>query len=262
MANGKKPYRRRPYAKKARRAPRKSSTSRKSIATFVKSIISRQAENKIWADYGVNQPIVCCNSGIPTAKNLLPTLSPGTGIQARVGNEVRVRTAYIRGHVNLLPYNVTSNPSPLPAYVKMWICSGKILNTTNLGATNIATTFFEAGGASAGFQGNMLDIDFSPNKDMWTVHYTKTVKIGAGFVLSSGSPVQGGSYFDNSPMSVPFQFRFSKKLATLKYEESITSPTNKNLFIVFQCVPADGSTATNQQIAEFHYTTRVEYEDM
>jgi len=245
-----------------KRVPRKRSGGRKAITKIVKSIISRQAENKIWADYGVNQTITCAQSTTPTFKNLVPTIPPGSRISNRVGNEVRVKNGYIRGHVNLLPYNETTNNKPLPCYVKMWVCSGKLMNTILLSSTNISTTFFEAGGSSAGFQGNMLDIDLSPNKDMWTVHYTKTVKLGAGYVVSTGSPVSGGSYFDNSPMSVPFQFNFGKKLGTLKYEEDITSATNRNMFLVFQVVPCDGDGAPTQVMAEFHYTTRVEYEDL
>jgi len=241
---------------------RKPVTSRQAVTRIVKSVISRQAENKIWADYGVNQTITCAQSTTPTFKNLVPTIPPGSRISNRVGNEVRVKSGYIRGHVNLLPYNLTTNNKPLPCYVKMWVCSGKLLNTILLGSTNISTTFFEVGGSSAGFQGNMLDMELSPNKDMWTVHYTKTVKLGAGYVVSTGSPVSGGSYFDNSPMSVPFQFNFGKKLGLLKYEEDITSATNRNMFLVFQVVPCDGDGAPTQVMAEFHYTARVEYEDI
>lgn len=253
-----KAIRRRPI----RRVYRKRGGARKSIVKIVKSVLSRQAENKIWSDYGVNQSIICSQGGTPTSKNLIPTLSPGATVTTRVGNEVRVKTGYIRGHVNILPYSQSSNTKPLPIYVKMWIVSAKQLNTTNLASTSISTTFFEAGGASTGFQGNMLDIDFSPNKDSWVIHYTKTVKLGCGYVSSLNSPVLSASYFDNSPMSVPFYFAFGKKIGSLKYDESNTGPTNKNMFIVFQAVPADGDVANFQLPAEFHYTTRVEYEDM
>lgn len=249
---------RRPY----KRVPRKRSGGRKAITKIVKSIISRQAENKVWADYGANLAIQSASATVPQARNLLPLLSPGTGVSSRIGNEVRVKTAYIRGHVNLLPYNVSTNFNALPCYVKMWLCSSRQINTQSISATSIATTFFEAGATSTGFQGNMLDIDFSPNKDVWIVHSTKTVKLGAGYVTSAGSPVSGGSYFDNSPMSVPFQFNYGKKCGTLKYDESITNATNKNMFLVFQVVPANGDGGSLNNMAEFHYTTRVEYEDM
>jgi len=256
---GKSSYRkRRPAVKKARRVSRKSSSSRKSITKIVKSVISRQAENKVWADYGVNQSIVCTIGAVPASKNLLPLLSQGVGAANRIGNEIRVKSGYIRGHVNLLPAGTDSASNILPAYVKMWVISSRQINTQNLSATNIATNFFEIGGASGGFQGNMLDVDFSPNKDSWIIHATKTCKLGVG---ASSVNVNTTSYFDNSPFSVPFQFNFGKKLTTLKYDEAVTNATNRNLFIVFQVVPANGNTGAFN-LAEYHYTTRVEYEDM
>lgn len=255
----KRTYRkRRAPARKARRVSRKSGTARKSIVKIVKSVISRQAENKVWADYGLNQTITSAAGTVPISKNLVPVLNQTTSSGGRVGNEIRVKNGYIRGHVNLLPYNASTNSLALPCYVKMWIVSGRVLNTINLSSTNISTTYFDSGAGFVGFQGNMLDIDFSVNKDAWIVHYTKTVKLGVG---STSTPTAAASYFDNSPMSAPFSFNFGKKLGNIKYDESTTSATNKNMFIVFQVVDAAGGSAGGQIMAEFHYTTRVEYED-
>jgi len=248
----------RPY----KRVPRKRSGGRKAITKIVKSIISRQAENKCWFDYGLNQSISISSGGLtPTNKNLLPQLSQGSSHSNRIGNEVRVKSAYIRGHVNILPFDATLNPLPVPLYVKMWILSDKKLNTNNLALTTIGTNFFDIVSASSSFQGNMLDADFSVNKDAWTVHATKTVRIGAGYATSTGA-VSTSAYFDNSPMSLPFAFSYGKFIKTLKYDDSGTVPTNRNMFIVFQAISANGASGGGYIPAEFHYTTRVEYEDM
>lgn len=249
---------RRPY----KRVSRKRSGGRTAITKIVKSIISRQAENKVWFDYGLNQSISISSGGLtPTNKNLLPQLSQGTSHSGRVGNEVRVKSAYIRGHVNILPYDLTLNPLPVPLYVKMWVLSAKAINTNNLALTTIGTNFFDIVSSSSSFQGNMLDADFSVNKDAWTIHATKTVKIGAGAYVSTG-PVSQTSYFDNSPMSMPFAFSYGKFIKTLKYDDSGPVPTNRNMFIVFQAISANGASGGGYIPAEFHYTTRVEYEDM
>ncbi len=248
----------------AKRVPRKRGGGRKAITQIVKSVLSRQAENKTWFDYGANQSISSTTGGLtPTFKNLLPQLSQGSSHSNRIGNEVRVKSAYIRGHVNILPYDATLNPQqcPPPLYVKMWICSAKAINTNNLALTTIGTNFFDVVSGSVSFQSNMLDIDFTTNKDAWIVHATKTVKIGAGSYVSTG-PISQYAYLDNSPMSVPFAFSYGKNLKTLKYDDSGPIPTNRNMFIVFQAVPANGATAGGYIPAEFHYTTRVEYEDL
>jgi len=257
---GKRKATRRP----TKRVYRKRGGARKSITKIVKAVLSRQAENKSWFDYGANQSITIASGGsTPTFKNLLPQLSQGSSASNRIGNEVKVKNAYIRGHVNILPYDAVLNPQqcPPPLYVKMWIVSAKALNTNNLALTNINTTFFDIVSSSTSFQGNMLDIDFTVNKDAWVIHGTKTVKIGAQYTSASG-PITAYAYSDDSPMSAPFSFSFGKNLKTLKYDDSGPIPTNRNMFIVFQAVAANGANGGGYIPAEFHYTTRVDYEDM
>lgn len=248
-----------PKKRLGKRVPRKSGPARKSITKIVKSIISRQAENKAWFNYGLNQTIGTASGNTPTNLNLLLTPAQGTGHSNRIGNEIRVKSGYIRGHVNILPYDSIINALPLPCYVKMWVVSCKAINTTTLSSTSIASNFFDIVNSAVGFQGNMLDMDFTPNKDNWVVHATKTVKIGSGYNFTG--PVSNLSYFDNSPMSAPFYFNIGKTMKTIKYDDT-GAPTNKNMFIVFQAVPANGAGAFGNVLAEFHYSTRIEYEDM
>ena len=248
---------RRPY----KRVPRKRSGGRTAITKIVKSIISRQAENKAWFDYGANNTIACVVGSAPVNRNLIPTLSQGTGHSQRVGNEVRVKSGYVRGHVNILPYDSIANNQPVPIYVKIWIVSQKVVNTNSLTATTIGSNFFDIVNGSVGMQGSILDIDFTTNKDVWTVHGTKTCKLGAGYA-SAGGAVTTTAYYDNSPMSVPFSFNFGKTLKTLKFDDATNVCTNRNMWIMFQCCSATGQSSGGQLMAEFHYTTRVEYEDL
>jgi hypothetical protein len=261
-------YARRFYKRKAKPGKRtrkvsrrKSTTGSKAITRIVKSVISRQAENKAWFDYGANQSITCTAVGVPTNKNLLPQLAQGVTKSQRVGNSVRVKSGFVRGHVNILPYENTTNNFPVPCYVKIWILSQKIVNTNNLAATTIASNIFDTVSAAVGMQGNMLDIDFTLNKDAWISHGSKTIRLGSGYPSATG-PVGIAGYYDNSAMSRPFYFNFGKYIKTLKFDDATTVPTNRNMWIAFQVVPANGATATGQIMAEFHYTTRVEYEDM
>ncbi|AYP28794.1 MAG: putative capsid protein [Virus sp.] len=247
---------RRPY----KRVPRKRSGGRQAITKIVKSVLSRQAENKAWFDYGANQSITCVASGPFISKNLIPVLSQGVGKSQRVGNEVRVKSGFVRGHVNILPFENTTNNLPVPCYVKMWVCSYKTLNSNGVSGTNQGTAFFDIVNGSIGPQGNMLDIDFTVNKDSWVLHGTKTVKLGSAYPSATG-PVGSSGYYDNSPMSAPFSFNFGKYIKTLKYDDATTVATNRNMFLSFQVVPANGATGSGQIMAEFHYTTRVEYED-
>jgi len=245
----------------SKRVPRKSGAARTSIVKIVKSVISRQAENKAWFDYGLNQSIATVAGTTPTAfKNLIPLPAQGAGVSNRIGNEIRVKSGYIRGHVNILPYDATLNPLPLPLFVKIWVCSCKNIQTTTLSSTGIGGNFFDIVNSSVGFQGNILDLDFTPNNMNWTIHGTKMLKLGQGYASATG-PTAVNSYFDNSPMSVPFYFNLGKYMKTVKFDDN-TTPTNKNMFIIFQAVPANGANAGGLITAEYHYSTRINYEDM
>jgi len=243
-----------------KRVPRKRSGGRTAITKIVKSVLSRQAENKAWFDYGANQTITTAGLSTPANKNLIPLLSQGTGHSARVGNEVRVKSGYVRGHVNILPYNASTNPGSLPVCVKIWIVSDKKLNTNTLSSTTIGSNFFDIVNSSTSFQANMLDMDFTVNKDAWIVHATKQFKIGASDSTTTGAVTTFG-YYDNSPMTMPFYFNIGKYMKTLKYDDATSTCTNKNMFIIFQAVLADGSTGAFTT-SEFHYSIRVEYEDL
>jgi len=63
-------------------------------------------------------------------------------------------------------------------------------------------------------------------------------------------------------MSVPFSFSYGKHCKTLKFDDSGPVPTNRNMFIVFQAVSANGASGGGYIPAEYHYTNRVDYEDL
>lgn len=232
------------------------------LKNYIKRAIGQKMENKTVLGYAANQSITTASSTTPfTIQNLLPALSIGTGVSNRVGNEVRVKSAYVSGYINLLPYNAVTNPLSTPIIVKMWLCSSKTINTNLISNTSIATDFFEINNGSVGFQGNMLDMILTPNKDNWTVLQTRKFELGATTATNNGQVGTGG-YFDSSKMTKPFYFNYGKHFKNaLKYNDSLTNvPTNRNLFLVVQAVNADGSsTAVN--VAECHYQFRVNFED-
>lgn len=241
---------------------RKKTAQKKNVSLAVKQYVKRRIhanmENKIYVDYGVNQLITNAGAGTPTGKFLLPVILQGTGQNQRVGNEINIRYASVRGYVNLLPYNGTSNPEPSVQLVKIWIVSGKKQNTNNI-ALYDWSKWFEVGATNAPFQGNTLDMVLSPNKEDFKVHAVKQFKLGLAGDSKGSNPVN--SYYDNSPMTMPFYFNFTKGCRKRqKFLDNTGAPTNDNVWIIFQSVNADG-TSTSINSCEFHYQTRVVYED-
>lgn len=255
--------------KRSNRTMRKRRTTRKKLAIspsvkkYVQRAIHNNIENKIFTIYGANQTLTTLSGSLASSNGcmyLLPVISQGVGHAGRIANDVKIRSAVVRGHVNLLPYDLATNPKTAPVMVKMWLVSFKKTNTNAIADCNTGA-FFEAGSGSASFQGNMLDMVLSNNKDVVTVYKTKKFKLGASFATSTG-PISLGAYFDNSPMSVPFYFNYAKYFkGTLKYNDTVGNiPENRNCWLLTQTVYADG-TSTAINCAEMHYNVRVEYED-
>lgn len=234
------------------------------VRRYVKKAISSNLENKVYIDYGFNQTLTTLSgtlaSNTPGTIYLLPR--PGQNVQqpGRIGNEIKIKSAVVKGRVNLLPYAALTNPLSTPVMVKMWVISFKTINSALIANCN-TTNFFETGSASAAFQGNIGDLFFTLNKDLITVHKTKTFELGATYA-STGGQVGTGGYFDNSKMTMPFYFSYGNKFrGTLKYNDAVTNVCeNRNCWLITQVVYADGTSAAVNP-AEIHYNNRIEYED-
>lgn len=255
----KKTYRKRTRRPRGRKPYAKRSSA---IVKVVKKVLSRNLERKAWFFSSANIGMTTASTTVaPLVSNLIPQLVQGTGHSQRIGNEVKVSKAYIHGYVNMREWNATVNPQPFPIFVKMWLVSYKITNQPSLTTASLFSNFFESNNSSAGFQQNMLDIILTPNKDVWTVHKTKTIKLGVSSQSLNNTPVGGNQYFDNSPMTAPFYFDCTKHLDKLKFDDTVNNLcTNRNLFLIYQCVPADGQSSTYTP-CEIHTSQRVEYTD-
>lgn len=227
----------------------------------VKEAIARMAEKKATIASGTNVAISSASGTTPLAISLAPSLAQGTAQNQRVGNQIRVVKAIIRGHIGLLPYNALLNPQPAPIIVKLWLCRYKKLNTNLIASTDVATAFFDTGGGVSGFNGNIFDVEAYPNMDSWDVLQTKVIKVGAA-AGTNVIPSTNAQYFDNSSSVVPFEFQFASNLGVCLFNDSTAIPTNKNLFLVVQAVLATGTASANLTPAEMHYSTKIEYIDV
>jgi len=246
-----------PYKK---RATKRTARVGVAVKQYVKRALAKEIENKESYIYAANVGIGSNPSTAPVMSRLTPTISQGLGKSQRIGNEVIVKSGYVKGYLNLKPYNSLTNPYLGPIFVKMWLVSCKATNSSNLSDTDITNTFFDVNNANVGFQANMLDMLFRINKERWTLHASKTVKIGFSTIRTADAGASGTA--DNSPFSVPFSFNIGKHLGRLKFEDAGNIPTNKNLWIVYSCANADGTVGSAVETpAEIHYVYNWNYTD-
>lgn len=257
-------YGKRGYSKRgARKYVRKGrkTVSKRTISKVVKNILKTRVEQKSWFGYQLANSVPTAATGIPYNVNLLPNgMTQGVQASQRIGNSIKVKSAKIEGYVGLLPYNSITNPLSTPVMVIIYILKCKQINASNLGSTSINSTLFNVNNSAVGFQANLLDSLLTINTDVWTVYARKTYKIGAASATTAGKVGTGG-YYDNSPMTVHFNFNYGRHLkAQLKWDDA-GNIQNNNMFMVCQPVYADGTNSA-VTIAQLSYSLSIKYTDM
>lgn len=258
-------------AKAARIASRSAVVKR--MRKIAKKEVSRLAEHKEFKVGTSNQPLYSFPStaALPNnfnTNNILDTsfayqsIAQGTGEGDRVGNEINLsqfRFSYV------INYNAAVSQ---PQFVRMWVLTYKFdpNNATTADVwsglqTAIGNNFFDNGNSSGGMLGTLLDLISPVNTDVWTVHKCRTFKIGTSTAPS------GGATFGNN------DFKFAVKghvdllkyhAKKVKYNDTATTSFNKKIFIVFECLAADGTivldTAANR--CQINYFYNVKWTDL
>lgn len=251
----------------SRTVSRKKSTLERqtsiSARKVLKKLLDKQVERKYIISRGSNVPVATTSAATPYALSLLPSLPVGASRHSRVGNDITPKKLCINGRVNLLPYNVTTNPVCSPIAVKMWVLSSVSYNEIGVfSGSPAATAFFKSDTTPAGMSGNVLDLTQEVDDENFKVLMSKTIYLGLTSPTNT-FPSTGVSAFDNSQFSAGFYFDFSKYFPKLQYNDTSASsiPTNKNCWLVIQPVALDGSSTSLTPI-EIHYTLTSEFTDL
>jgi len=247
----------RPYSKSSSKLFKKKPL-KKITKTDISRAISRRLENKIIVDYAANQTILPASSTVaPTSRYLLPLLSQGLGQGNRIANQIHIRKARTSLYINTK--RTGDNMINNPLMIRVWLVSSKIVNSNTAPAWN---EFFQTGNLSAPFQQTMLDMILPVNKNEFVVYFDKTYKVGLGAILASN--IDTTNSLDNSSMNHRIDIDWEQHFkSAIDYNDTNTVPTNRNLFLLFQCVRADGAAmvSSTESGAEFHIANTVSYED-
>jgi len=248
----------RPFKKRTlpvnRKKGRKDPLSKK-----IDSAISRRLENKSFVNYGANQSLMLAGLTLaPAQVYLLPEVAQGFGSNARIGNEIKIRSGVLTLAINTTQYAATAGG--LPTNVRVLLVSSKVTNDNTISSID-ANTFFQIGNTDADFQGTMLDMLLPVNTDQYTVYYDKIIKLG----MANGVQTAGNfNMFDNSSAQQVLTIDWGQWFKSpLKYQDGTPNyPQNRNLHVLLQWCRVDGGTATQGDVAaEYHFTNVVKYED-
>lgn len=224
--------------------PRLSKPAVKAVKKIARAVVRKEAETKF---VSVRQDL-SFNSSISSAGEcyaIMPAIPQGTDDYQRIGDKVRGRTLYLKGHIQ---YNASfidttgiNNYVP-PSTVRVLVLSQKNIKTNSQIATtadvahllkdNVAT------GVGRSYTGGMTDNLAPINKDIFKVHMDKKIKMKVVYQNSDGT---GSSGWVGLP-TVYFTCRI-KLPATLYFDD--TNGDNPNNFAPFFCLGSvldDGSS--------------------
>jgi len=264
-------YKKRTASKKRvyRRKARVPSTKKK--MTFdkrVKTVISRMAENKnqnfrgslSLVPYGAaswGNTITPCSPD-----TLYLTITQGVGQGDRVGNSIRVKSLRFTGALRALPYNVVTNPFPVPHYVKMFFLTRK--DTPSDIYTGFTDVLQYGNNSESPGGSNFLRNLYRPiNTDAWTVHTTRIFKLGYADYSGTGINAASQSFTNNDFKLNQFVnvdlTKYSTKI--IKFDDNTANPSSRNIVMYPVVYTADGSAVTSLMCA-LDYSLDIVYEDM
>lgn len=214
--------------------PRLSKPAATAVRKIAKAVVRKEAETKFVSlrqDQSFNSAI----SGASECYSVMPAITQGTDDYQRIGDKVRGRWLYVKGHLqynaSYLNTQLASNYVP-PSTVRLLILSQKNIKSagqlSNVDVSHILKDNV-ATGAGRAYVGAMTDNLAPINKDLFKVHMDKKVRLSALSIMSdnTGSAAWTGmkAYYFTAKIKLP---------NTLYFDDG--NGNNPNNFAPFFCM--------------------------
>lgn len=249
------------FSKRSRKGGRKANKMRPSVkkivasarraefGTKVRSVVTRMAEKKT-ANYATSFFFGATNAtsfyttqiqyatGITTALNI----GQGTGQGDRIGDKIRVQKLKLDMAFWPTPYNVSTNPTPEPQYIRVWVFSQK---NSNAPITSLAT-FFQNGNASSAPTGTLLDLLKKINQDQYTYLTHREFKLGYAAFVGAPGGVVGSGYFSNNDFEMVHKESIDLTPLVPKiwtFNDTGNTCTSKAVYVMYEAMSCDGQTS-------------------
>nr|WAE42446.1 MAG: capsid protein [Cressdnaviricota sp.] len=258
--------RRRPrkgYKKVAKVARRRSGLT-SAVKKYVKKTIHSNIENKVTKlSSATNIVTSYANNTALLTLSMIPygNIAQGAGAGDRIGNTIKTRRCMFNFVLRPNGYNGTNNALPTPQDVLIFF--GKVKNSKpQQPISSDYAKIWQNGDSYQGFQSNTLDLIQDVNKDWFTVYKVYKFKVGVSSYNGTGSQA-GNQYYNNND----YKYNVIKRLnitkmcpKTIKFNDTISQPTNDGLWMWATCVNADGSINSTAPML-MDYTISYVWED-
>lgn len=266
--------------RKLRKGRKGGKKSTKSLVRVVKRVVSMGRENKMRQSAGSYFILPVSSSSYQT--NCIFPLTPyyeaglssginldivqGTGVSARIGNRIQTKSGYLRAVIFPLGYSATTNPTPGPLNVTMWIFRLKsgITDSTGQVLSTLQNNFFKNQNSASGFANTLADQVGVVNPDTINLLYRRTYKIGYANYGGTGNQANFQSFSNNEyKYNAHIKLNVTKYLRkNIRYLDNNALPQTATTWMCLTVNYASGSTMTSTtQPAQFEFEYDYRYED-
>lgn len=246
-------------------------TFKKVVRRIAKSEVHRMVEDKefvtpVIGDTPGGSPTAFGNAAFETnniidvTDETLSKITQANGLtqNGRIGNRIKLKSCVLRG--TLFP-NADQN---MATYVKIWVVSARD-RPNDASLANIRSicggSFFKTspGTTSGAMSGQLIDLCRTLNEDQLQLYTSRVFKLGFQTSPNSTIGVAANNDFKLSHMFKIYLGRYMNK--NVIYNDTTADPRNKKIFVVMECIPADGSVSNNNSYAVLNYFLDFKYED-
>lgn len=239
------------------------------VKKYVKATIHKQIENKGYQiQFSREMGGFAANNALyvypltPYTGGML--IGQGTTQSSRLGNQIKPRSLTWDIIMSPLPYNASTNSSPQPLEIEIYICSLKMASGEIATAVEVAN-MFQLNASSTAPTGSLVDFTQKINTDIIKCHKRIRMKLGFASFNGTGNNAAYQSFNNND-----FKLNVIKRINLTKYcpkvityNDNSSTPTSRCLFALFNISPAIGGTqfAGSQLVARIDSTISLVYED-
>jgi len=187
----------------------------------------------------------------------------GVGQGGRIGNQCTIRKLTLSYVLFPKPYDVTTNPNPIPQEVDLYL--GYVKSTPSTTPSNLdIAQLYQAGSGVAAPSGTLRDLCATVNTDYWTIKKRWRHKIGYSTNSGTGGNAGNAFYANND-----FKYNVVNKIDITKFvpkqllfNDSNNTVMHRNLFFMHQSLRADNNTTGATQLPMgMEFWIDIEYED-
>lgn len=191
-------------------------------------------------------------------------ISQGTGVNARIGNQIKVVSSKLKICMWPYGYDASYNPTPTPIYIKMWVFKTRYNNSTTDVQSNIFNAMLDSNASSTGLTGTLADITKPINKDIFTLVKTQIFKLGCASADGTGS-VANAQYQTNNDfkLAINYSLDISKHVNKIyHYNDNTTTPYDGLTWALFEPIFYDNSNPINNyRPGKYYYTLEIKFKD-